>query len=158
MPLALLTRSGDDVNSNPLNELARTTMRQILMQRFRQTTNWLRRKLLRKRVGLLAIGIGVPWLWLMWQFFGPLSAFPVSAEATIFTEPLTPQGYVDYVKIFQDRYQHPDAKPAKEDPWCLLAGILANTPDEPKGLPKFPGSRRRYSNPRKPMILQEKQT
>ncbi len=87
---------------------------------------------------MLAIGIGVPWLWLMWQFFGPLSAFPVSAEATIFTEPLTPQGYVDYVKIFQDRYQHPDAKPAKEDPWCLLAGILANTPEEPKGLPKFP--------------------
>lgn len=100
---------------------------------------WLRRKLLRKRVGLLAIGIGVPWLWLMWQFFGPLSAFPVSPETTIYTEPLTPQGYVDYVKIFQDRYQHPDAKPAKEDPWCLLAGILANTPEEPKGLPKFPG-------------------
>lgn len=100
---------------------------------------WLRRKLLRKRLGLLTIGICVPWLWLMWQFFGPLSAFPVSAETTIFTEPLTPRGYVDYIKIIQDRYQHPDAKPAKEDPWCLLAGTLENTPEEPKGLPKFTG-------------------
>jgi hypothetical protein len=99
---------------------------------------WLRRKLLRKRVGLLAIGIGVPWLWLMWQFFGPLSAFPVSAETTIFTEPLTLQGYVDYVKIFQDRYQHPDAKPAKEDPWCLLAGGIENNPKESAGLPELP--------------------
>lgn len=105
----------------------------------RPISEWLRTKLLRKRVGLLVIGIGVPWLWLLWQFFGPLSAFPVSAETTIFTEPLTPRGYVDYIKIFQDRYQHPDAKPVREDRWCLLAGTLENTPEEPRGLPKFPG-------------------
>lgn len=104
----------------------------------RNTRNWLRKKLSRKRVLLLAIGIGVPWWWVAWQCFGPLSPITISAETTVLTEPLTADGrYVDYFKWAQERFEPPNARLAREDRWCLLAGLLNQSPEQPKDLPVF---------------------
>jgi len=110
-------------------------MRLISMK---NTRNWLRKKLLRRRVLLLAIGIGVPWLWVAWQCFGPLSPITISAETTILTEPLTADGrYVDYFTWARERFEPANARLAREDRWCLLAGLLERTPEQPKDLPVF---------------------
>ena len=104
----------------------------------KNTRNWLRKKLFRKRVLLLAIGIGVPWLWVAWQCFGPLSPITISAETTILTEPLTADGrYVDYLTWAREHCEPANARLAREDRWCLLAGLLERTPEQPKDLPIF---------------------
>ena len=104
----------------------------------KNTRNWLRKKLFRKRVLLLSIGVGVPWLWVAWQCFGPLSPITISAETTILTEPLTDDGrYVDYLTWGRERFEPANARLAHEDRWCLLAGLLKHkqSPKEPKDLP-----------------------
>ncbi len=110
-------------------------MRLISMK---NTRNWIRKKLFRRRVLLLAIGIGVPWLWVAWQCFGPLSPITISAETTILNEPLTADGrYVDYLTWARERLEPANARLAREDRWCLLAGLLERTSEQPKDLPVF---------------------
>ncbi len=110
-------------------------MRQISIT---NTRNWLRKKLFRKRVLLLVIGIGVPWLWVAWQCFGPLSPITISAETTILTEPLTADGrYVDYLIWARERFEPANARRARDDRWCLLGGLHKWTSEQPKDLPVF---------------------
>jgi hypothetical protein len=98
----------------------------------------IRKKLFRKRVLLPAVGLGLPWLWIAWQCFGPLWPITISPETTRLTDPLTADGrYIDFLSYARGKYEHDDAKPAREDPWCLLAGMLENTPEQPNNLPKF---------------------
>jgi hypothetical protein len=98
----------------------------------------IRKKLFRKRVLLPAVGLGLPWLWVAWQCFGPVWPITISLETTRLTDPLTADGrYVDFLSYARGKYEHDDAKPAREDPWCLLAGILEKTPEQPKNLPMF---------------------
>lgn len=75
---------------------------------------------------------------MVWQCFGPLSPITISAETTVLTEPRTADGrYVDYFKWAQERFEPANARLAREDRWCLLAGLLKNSREQPKDLPIF---------------------
>ena len=78
---------------------------------------WTRRRV----VWLLsAIGIGVSLLRFLWIIFGWPPAIVISRETTWVTEPLTEDGYVDFLELVR-RKTHADlTTPPEEDPWFLM--------------------------------------
>ncbi|MEZ6062167.1 MAG: hypothetical protein R3C19_17650 [Planctomycetaceae bacterium] len=48
-----------------------------------------------------ALGIAAPLLRFLWIMYGPLPAIEISPETTWVTEPLTNDGYVDYLEILR---------------------------------------------------------
>lgn len=108
-----------------------------MIPKLREACRWMNRTCRRKRVLLPLIGLGGPWLWLLWQFFGPYRAIPISQETTVLTAPLTPDGkYLDDLSVFRARHQHADARLASEDPWCLLSGLPGSSSNLRLALPK----------------------
>ena len=67
----------------------------------------------------IASGFLVPTLYLAWHIFGWPEPIRISYETTRLTEPLTEDGYVDYLKYFRDQLKL-NGNDYVNDPWLAL--------------------------------------
>jgi len=78
-------------------------------------TRW---RSLKYRIGWTIAGIVIPVLYLAWHIFAWPEPIRISYETTRLTEPLTADGYVDFLKVIRDqRKQYSDPN---NEPWFVL--------------------------------------
>lgn len=82
-----------------------------------KTRRWWNRRT--KSLAWMAVGVLVPVCYLAWHIFGWPAPIRISYETTRLTTPLTPDGYVDYLRAYRESLPA-DVGDYRDDPWQAL--------------------------------------
>ena len=81
------------------------------------TRRWWNRRT--KTLAWIAVGVLLPLCYLAWHIFGWPAPIRISYETTRLTTPLTPDGYVDFLRAYRES-QPADIGDYRDDPWRAL--------------------------------------
>lgn len=82
-----------------------------------KTRRWWNRRT--KTLASTAVGVLLPLCYLAWHIFGWPAPIRISYETTRLTSPLTPDGYVDYLRAYRESLPT-DVGDYRDDPWRAL--------------------------------------